>query len=289
MKVAEERSFSRAAQMLFLAQPTVSAHISELEKELGVRLFVRNTREVRLSGDGERLYRYAHQIVVLEETIRNEFSQKEKDGVKCISIAASSIPGHYLLPDILAWYSRKNPEMQFRITETDSAGVVQQVADHSVDIGFNGTVLEKRNCCYVPFYTDELVVLMPNTEKYKKIRNSETTLAWIAGEPLILREIGSGTRKEAERILKKAGIAQEQLNIVASIENTEAIQKSVRSGLGITILSRLAAREYIESGQVLDFSLGAQGKRKLNLVYNKNRQLSAAVLRFIRAVQELYK
>lgn len=288
-RVAEEGGFSEAARTLFLAQSTVSAHVSALEKELDAQLFVRNTREVRLSEKGEILYKYVHQILLLEEEIRKEFLKQEKEDVKCISIATSSIPGQYLLPDILTRCSRNNPGMQFRIMETDSAGVVERVAAREADIGFNGTVLERKNCRYVPFYTDELVVLMPNTEKYRKIRAEETTLSWIAGEPLILREKGSGTRKEAERILRKAGIAQERLNIVASIENTEAIKKSVRSGMGITILSRLAAREYLDSGQVLDFSLGVQGKRKLNLVYHKNGQPSAAVLRFIRAVQEMYK
>lgn len=289
VKVAEEGSFSGAARVLFLSQPTISAHISELERELGARLFVRNTREVCLSAEGEKLYQYAHQMMILEENIKNEFRKGETDEAKCISIAASSIPGQYLLPDILAWYRRKNPETQFRITETDSAGVVRKIAEHGADVGFNGTVLEKKNCCYIPFYMDELTVLMPNTEKYERIRTEETTLAWMAGEPVILREKGSGTRREAERILKKAGILPDQLNIVACIENTEAIKNSVRNGMGITILSRLAAREYIDSGQVLEFSLGKQGKRKLNLVYNKNCPLSHSVSRFIRAVRELYQ
>lgn len=288
MSVAQEGSFSGAARKLFLAQPTVSAHVQELEKELGTRLFVRSTRQVHLSEEGEKLYRYAKQMVSLEEKILEEFSGESED-VKSISIAASSIPGQYLLPDILAWYSKKNPDMQFRITETDSAGVVSRVAAREADIGFNGTVLDRENCCYVPFYTDELVVLMPNTEKYQKIRERETSLMWVAGEPLILREQGSGTRRETERILREAGLNPESLNVIASIENTEAIKNAVRSGMGITILSRLAGREYLDSGQVLDFSLGARGERKLNLVYNRNVRLSDPVLRFIRAVQELYQ
>lgn len=290
VKVAEGGSFSKAAKVLFLTQPTISAHISTLEKELNVRLFVRNTKEVSLSEDGKLLYQYAHQIIALEKKIIDTFLEDEKKDVRCISIAASSIPGQYLLPQILAKYSERYPDEQFRIMETDSAGVVEKVVGHMVDIGFTGTVLEKKHCKYIPFYRDELVVIMPNTERYQRIREEEKTLNWISQEPIIMREEGSGTRKEAEKQLRKAGIDMEGLNIVASMENSEAIKKSVKSGIGVTIISRLAAQEEISTGSLLDFPIpSAGGGRNLNLVYNKNYQLPASVEHFIKMVKELFE
>ena len=91
----------------------------------------------------------------------------------------------------------------------------------------------------MPFYQDELVVIMPNTEFYQEIQKRYKTATWIKNEPVIMREEGSGTRKETEKILRKAGIMPDTLNIVACIENPEAIKRSVKSGLGITIISRL--------------------------------------------------
>ena len=99
-----------------------------------------------------------------------------------------------------------------------------------VDIGFTGTVLEKKYCRYMPFYQDELVVIMPNTEFYQEIQKRYKTATWIKNEPVIMREEGSGTRKETEKILRKAGIMPDTLNIVACIENPEAIKRSVKSG-----------------------------------------------------------
>ena len=173
--------------------------------------------------------------------------------------------------------------------ETDSAKVVEKVAGHIVDIGFTGTVLEKKYCKYIPFYKDDLVIIMPNNEKYQRIKEEETTIDWIANEAIIMREEGSGTRKEAEKQLRRAGIDVEKLNVVASIENSEAIKKSVKSGIGITMISRLAVQDVIESGQVLDFPLSSKDDgRDLNLVYNKNYQLSNSAERFIRVVKEMY-
>ena len=109
----------------------------------------------------------------------------------------------------------KYPEEQFRIIETDSSQVVEQIIKRSVDIGFTGTVLEKKHCKYIPFYRDELVVITPNTEKYRKIQEEEQDFRWLQNEALILREEGSGTRKEAAKQSRQLGIELDRLNTVS--------------------------------------------------------------------------
>lgn len=289
VQVAESGSFSKAARALFLTQPTVSAHVSALEKELKTRLFVRNTKEVNLSEDGKILYQYARQMIELEKTIESVFLDGARTQSRCITIATSTIPGQYLLPEILVKFSEKYPNEQFKIMEMDSASVVEKIVECVADIGFTGTVLEKKHCKYIPFYNDELVIIMPDTEKYRQIAAREKGIAWVAEEPFIMREEGSGTRKEAEKQLRKAGIQVEDLNLVASIENSEAIKRSVRNGIGITIISRLAAQDDIDRGNVLVFPLSEEGAgRDLNLVYNKNFQLSSAAAKFVKVVKDLY-
>lgn len=289
VQVAESGSFSKAARALFLTQPTVSAHISSLEKELKARLFVRNTKEVSLSEDGKLLYQYARQMIELEKTIETTFLEGARTESRCITIATSTIPGQYLLPEILVKFSAKYPNEQFKIMEMDSASVIEKVVDCIADIGFTGTVLEKKHCKYIPFYNDELVIIMPDTEKYRKIVENEKDISWVINEPFIMREEGSGTRKEAEKQLKKAGIDMDNLNIVASIENSEAIKRSVKNGIGLTIISRLAAQDEIDAGNVLVFPLSEDGSgRDLNLVYNKNYQLIPAAAKFVKVVKDLY-
>ena len=193
VQIADSGSFSKAAKDLFLTQPTISAHISSLEKELNTRIFVRNTKEVRLSDSGKILYDYAKQMTVLQKKIEDTFAVREEKAQQCLTIAASTIPAQYLLPGILARFNEKYPNQQFEILESDSAKVVEQVVNNEVDIGFTGTVIDKRLCKYIPFYQDELVVIAPNTEKYLALKEKNANATWVAEEALIMREAGSGT------------------------------------------------------------------------------------------------
>ena len=291
VQVAEGGSFSKAARELYLTQPTISAHISSLEKELNVRLFVRNTKEVSLSDNGKDLYKYAKQMVDLQGKIEEHFGMRKDSGKHCITIAASTIPAQYLLPKVLMRFNEKYPEEQFKIKETDSAQVVTQIVDCMADVGFTGTVLEKKHCKYIPFYKDELVIIAPNMEKYRRIQEEcPNDISWLEREHVIMREEGSGTRKEAEKQLRSAGVNMADLEIIASIENQETIKKSVRQGMGVSILSRLAATDEAKAGQMLIFPIpGADDGRDINVVYNRNYQLSRSAERFIKIVKEVYE
>ena len=288
VQVAEGGSFSKAAKELFLTQPTISSHISSLERELNARLFVRNTKEVSLSEDGIKLYKYAKQMLDLQREIEVTFGMDEEGESHAVTIAASTIPAQYLLPEVLTRFSERYPQEQIRIQETDSSKVVMQIVDHRVDIGFTGTVLEKKHCKYIPFYKDELVIITPNTPKYQELaQGNKEDISWIKKEHVIMREEGSGTRKEAELQLKGAGVKFAGLDIIASIENQETIKKSVRQGMGI--LSKLATADEVANGEILAFPIpNSDEGRDINLVYNKNYQMTRSAERFIKVVKEVY-
>ena len=290
VQVAEGGSFSKAAKELFLTQPTISSHISSLERELNARLFVRNTKEVSLSEDGIKLYKYAKQMLDLQREIEVTFGMDEEGESHAVTIAASTIPAQYLLPEVLTRFSERYPQEQIRIQETDSSKVVMQIVDHRVDIGFTGTVLEKKHCKYIPFYKDELVIITPNTPKYQELaQGNKEDISWIKKEHVIMREEGSGTRKEAELQLKGAGVKFAGLDIIASIENQETIKKSVRQGMGISVLSKLATADEVANGEILAFPIpNSDEGRDINLVYNKNYQMRRSAERFIKVVKEVY-
>ena len=290
LKQLEGGSFSKAAKELFVTQPTISSHISSLERELNARLFVRNTKEVSLSEDGIKLYKYAKQMLDLQREIEVTFGMDEEGESHAVIIAASTIPAQYLLPEVLTRFSERYPQEQIRIQETDSSKVVMQIVDHRVDIGFTGTVLEKKHCKYIPFYKDELVIITPNTPKYQELaQGNKEDISWIKKEHVIMREEGSGTRKEAELQLKGAGVKFAGLDIIASIENQETIKKSVRQGMGISVLSKLATADEVANGEILAFPIpNSDEGRDINLVYNKNYQMTRSAERFIKVVKEVY-
>lgn len=286
-RVAETKSFSEAAKRLYLTQPTVSAHVSALEKELGVCLLLRTTKEVSLTEEGKALYGYAVQMLDLEQEIREHFGRR-KSGKSVLRIAASTIPSQYLLPEIMVRFRERYPGVRLSVAETDSAGVVGQIVSGEADIGFAGTVMEQKHCVYIPFYQDELVVIAPGEGTGEPASAGETA-GWIRRMPVILREEGSGTRKEAQRLLRQLGIELSELNIAASIENQETIKRSVRNGMGISILSRLAAEDEIKSGVLRAVPLGETGgKRNINLVFDRRFVHSAEAEALIDLVKKMY-
>ena len=287
--VADEKNFSKAASALFLTQPTVSAHVSSLEEELNTTLFIRTAKGAELTQDGKRLYLYAKQMIELHDTILHQFGETErKPVIHQVVIAASTIPAQYLLPEILARYSRQYPDARFSVRETDSAGVIREITEHTAEIGFTGTMPDKKRCAVYPFFEDELVLITPNTDHYRSLSSSgEETMKWLSGEPVILREEGSGTRKETESYLRKKGIRVSDLHVVATIGSPEAIMRSVKSGVGCTVISRLAAQESIDKKEVLGFSFGDGGaKRSMYMIAEKGTPLSDAAKRLIQVVRQ---
>lgn len=291
VQIAEGKSFSQAAKELYLTQPTISAHISSLEKELNVRLFVRNTKGVHLSTDGETLYAYAVKMVELQKEIEHAFGKEGKEEKQCIRVAASSINSQYILPDIMMRFCNAFEGEQFNLTETDSQGAIEAVINRSVDIGFVGTEIERKNCKYIPFYHDNLVIITPNTAKYQEIqRNMKNDVDWVLDEAILMREEGSGTKKEAEKQLQECGINIKSLRVVASIESTGTIKNSVEKGMGIAMVSKLAVEKEVEDGRLLQFDFPTEDReRKLYIVYNKNFQLTHSTQRFLKVIKEVYK
>lgn len=286
VKIADNSSFSRTAEELYLTQPTVSAYIAGLEDELGVRLFARTTKTVALTEDGKKLYTYARQMVELSDRIRSVFQECGAEApAKEIVISASTIPAQYLLPHILAEYSRSCPQARFRVVESDSEGVIRDIAEHRADIGFAGTRISHPSCEFTPFYEDELILVAPNKEKYRGRMARGGDLDWIREEPFVLRENGSGTRREAMKRLHEVGIAEDNLNIVANFGNTDAVLMSVKEGVGLSVTSRLAARDRIERGELLGFRLSEGGCfRELYMVTSRSLPMSEAVKKLIHLV-----
>ena len=290
VKIANNKSFSKTAGELYLTQPTVSAYISSLENELGESLFLRSTRGVELSESGRKLYIYAKEITELVDKIEQTFSKNPDEGRTQLIISASSIPATYLLPGILAGFNRKYPNVEFRIYETDSSGVVEDLTEHRADIGFAGTVIGAKGIRFTPFYEDELVLVTPVSAKYRQHKNAPGDLSWIRDEAWILRSGGSGTQKEAAKALKAAGIELDDLQVTARFSNTGAILLAVKEGVGIAVVSMLAAKEPEARGEILTFPLGGKGAfRAISLVTGNDIPASGSCKKFIRFVKEMYK
>lgn len=288
--VAEVKSFSKAARKLYLTQPTISAHIQALEKELKNRLLIRTTKDVLLSPAGVLLYETAKQMLQLEQKIRRDFAIFNEEEHKKIVVGVSTVPGQYILPRVLPLFLKSYPQNQIWMMESDSEGVIRMVSQGEAEIGFSGNDTDDPNCVCEPFWEDELVIVTPNTEPYRRFLAHGFPIKQLYEEPLLIREEGSGTRQATERYLTLEGIDISRLRVVASMSSQETIKKSVGGGIGISIMSAAAVNDYVQQGKLLQFPMKEGGVcRKLYMVWNRNNKPGMAARTFIQFVRELYE
>ena len=281
---AEFSSFTKASEELFLTQSTVSSHINALENTLGIRLIQRSARQrVALTKEGELVYREAREILdrcVALQDLKNQ-TQESK-----LVIGASSVPGQCLMPEIMAEYLALCPDCQYVQLRGDSIRIHQYLSQGKANLGFVGIAANPKEYHYHPIAEDRLVLITANREPYRSLHRSGTSGLMLLREPMILREENSGTRQEMERYLHSQQIDPETLHIIAQIDNPEAIRSSVSRGLGVSVMSVLAAREYLLTGQLLCFELGSQGAfRKIYLCWRKDALLNAAEQKFLEFVR----
>ncbi|QXM05787.1 selenium metabolism-associated LysR family transcriptional regulator [Crassaminicella indica] len=271
--IARLKSFSKAADYLFLTQPTISNHIQNLENELSTILINRSNKKVTLTKAGEILFRHAVEIINKREQAL--FSLEAfKDKIEgTLEIACSTIPEQYILPPLLSAFNKIYPNVQYNLLHYDSQQVVDGILNGRIDFGFVGAKDNTKRLHYIDVLEDKLVIIAPNTKKYRSL--DKISIDFLLKEKIILREKGSGTRKMFEQILHSNNISLEQLQIVACIENTEAIKQCVKNGLGITMISEFAIENEIKYNIIKKLVLeDIDTTRKFYFVYHEPRILS---------------
>lgn len=280
----DHRSFSAAAEALYLSQPTISSHIQALEGELQTKLIRRTTKKFEITPEGQQLYEYAVALIRLQQKAVSELSNT---GVRELHIGASSVPGQCILPSILAGYRQATANANFRITNADSLDIIQKVESGTLDLGLVGMCTESKHCIFEPFATDELVIAAPNTTYFLNKYGNKFSMQLLK-EPMIMRTEQSGTKQEAERLLQHFGLTDQDLNIVASMNDAEALRNCIIQGLGISIVSHRMVKEQEKQGSLLIYKLGDHVKpRKFYLVYQDGPYLPKAADAFIRYIRQL--
>ncbi len=280
VNVVKYKKFSKAADASFLTQPTISTHINNLEKELNVILLNRQGREITMTKQGETFYSYAVNILNLREqaTLSIQGMNREIEGV--IELQTSSIPGQYYVPKILGEFRSRYPGVKIFLEQSDSRNVMDNIINQKGEIGFTGTKLSN-NLVYEEIFSDDMILITPNKGKFAKMKDDSIRVEEIVGENFILREDGSGTKKEFEKTEVHGISILKMVNVIAHMNNTEAIKNAVISGVGISVLSACAASDLLANEQLKCFKIaGLNQKRHFYMVRNRTYCLSPAAERF---------
>ncbi len=248
VKVAELKSFSKAALALRLTQPTISEHIRTLEQELGVRLLDRLGRGAEATRAGQLLLSHATRMLQLQRETLQAMDSFQGRLAGDLHVAASTIPGEYVLPALIGRFKEKFPDIVISLLIGDSRAVVDWVIDGRAEVAVVGARLAHRGIEYRELMPDELVVVVPVAHPWHG--KKEIALADLRAEPMLLREQGSGTRAAFESALAQAGQDLSTFRIVGEMGSTQAIKQAVKVGVGVSVISRRAVDEDCRSGLV---------------------------------------
>ena len=248
VKVAELGSFSKAADALFLTQPTVSEHIRTLEDELGVRLLDRLGRGAAVTKGGALLLSYAQRLLALAREARQAMESFQGRMSGELLVGASTIPGEYILPALIGRFKEKFPDIAITLLIGSSQAVTEWVAEGRAEVGVVGARSSHRGIDFRELMPDDIALIVSATHPWHG--RKQVTIEELRGEPLLLRERGSGTRGALETALAEAGTSLAAFRVVGEMGSTQAIKQAVKAGVGVSLVSRRAVEEECRAGSV---------------------------------------
>lgn len=266
--VAEKRNFTRAAQALSLTQPAVSHHISQLEQELGVRLFVRGNGDLMLTPEGETVLRYVRRMKALEKKMAEELQEAGRRLTR-LRIGITHTAESSIVAEVLARYTNENPGISITIVTDNINNLYDMLENFELDLAVVEGRSTRPELSALMLDTDYLVCVLANTHPLS--HSSMITLDEIRQEKLILRLPNSETRVRFESALAAIGESIADFQVILEVDNVATIKDLIRKNLGISILARSACMDELRKGKLTALPIeNLSMTRETNLVYHRD-------------------
>ncbi len=236
--VAEQLSFRKAAEELYLTQPAVSLQIKALEEDLGIQLFDRSGTQIQLTEAGSVLLRFSRQSKALLEEAEQAIAALGGDHAGHLALGASTTIAQYVLPRMLGDFEREHPRVRPTLISGNTEEIVRAVEKQTIVLGLIEGPAHSREVTTEPFLVDELVMIVPAAHEWAE--RTTVPVDEISTARLLMRERGSGSRQVVEMALERQGIKRNSLQIAMELDSTEAIKSAVEAGLGTGFISRWA-------------------------------------------------
>lgn len=277
--VAKQLSFTKAAEVLFMTQPAVTFQIKQLEEHFNTRLFERGHGKITLTPAGDVVMKYAERILSLSAELDTRLREMTGRLSGPLLIGASMTIAEFLLPRVLGEFSSQNPDVQPKLTVGNSESIESRVAEHTLDIGLIEAPSHQPTLQTEVVCEDELqVVVAPG---HALAQSKMLTPKQLIGLPFISRESGSGTREFTDMYFRNAGVGASDLNVIMELGSSETIKGIVGTGLGFSIVSRVAVAKEQRLSELVAIPLQPKLLRSLSMVYPKERFRSRLVNTFI--------
>lgn len=283
--VAKLRSFSKAANAIYLSQPTISSNIASLEKELEIQLFDRTSKEVNLTPAGELFLEYATDIINTRNNSIVEMSNFNNNISGRLNISASTTPCNAILPRLIKKFNDTYANVKFNIKEQGSVGIIKDILELNCEIGLVGTTVHNNKIRSYDIMEDELVIV----SKKELDLPTVLTIDELLNCDFIIREKESATRKTLETALDEANLDNHKLKVLCEVNNLDAQIKMLKLGLGVVILSKALCEDLLKDENMQISTVdGLNLKRSMYLVVSAKRTLTPIATAFLNMCKEVY-
>jgi DNA-binding transcriptional LysR family regulator len=272
LAVADRLNFTRAGEDVHLSQPSVSVRVHQLEEQLGLKLFEQLGKKVVLTEGGRLLEPHARRIVADLEDAQHAVEELQGLERGTLRIGASTTPGMYLIPKLIARFKRHYPKIEVHLEIKDTRQIEEGLIRNDYDFGFVGGHLVGDEMEMLPWRNDEIVLIVPPDHAFA--RKKLVRVTELARQQFIVRERGSATQAAVSQKLSGLNV---QLEILMEMDNPEAVKHAVQGGMGVAFISKFAVEAELKAkilavAKVAGFSVF----RELKIVYRKNKHLSRA-------------
>lgn len=273
--ISRTTSVSRAAEALSLSQSATSTALSELERQFNLQLFDRVGKSLRINETGQQLLPLAVELLDRAKEIENQL--RGHAGFGYMKIGATLTVGNYLATILVAKFLHDHPESRIQLQVHNTSTIVQQIANHELDLGLIEGDCNHPDIEVQPWIADELVVF--SAPSHPLANQPKVTIEQLLQEPWILREKGSGTRATFDVAFHNN---HSKLKIRLELEHTEAIKRAVESGLGIGCISRLALKDAFLRGTLVPIATpNLKLERFFYFLWHKQKYQTAGMREFL--------
>lgn len=284
VQVTLNRNFSKAAEALYLTQPSVTARIQSLEKELGEELFERTGRGVRLTDAGQAFLPYAERVLQILKEGKDNIEAVRSVQLGNLRLGSALTISTYVLPRLLKMFRGRYPGVEVVVRTGRSEQVLGMLLRDEVQVGLVRS-LHHHNIQTVYLYDDQIILVVNPNHPFASRRS--VTIEEVGEQPLILFDRGSSYYGLITNIFRRAEVVP---HLSMELDSMEATKKMVEEGLGTALLPRVSVERELELGILTEVEIinAPPVNRQISLIYRKNRRLGRSVQAFVELLSEVY-
>jgi DNA-binding transcriptional LysR family regulator len=282
-EAARTGSFTSAAKKLCITQPAVTAQIKTFEDQCNLKLFKKKGRSLYLSDEGSTLYEYTRRIFEYEKEVEDVIEEMRKLKRGTLRLGTSKAYARYFMPFLISSFHEAFPHIKVHLDEGSSMDILRSLVELKNEVAVIAKVEEDPNVTFLPFKRDELILILAPTHSLSKKKS--VSVEELVHEPMIMKEMGSGTRKQINDLFSRKGLTP---NVLMETSNTEFIKQLVQRGEGISFLVEEAVAAEIKEKKLTTVPL--EGKAPfldVSIAYLKDQHLSHPARAFVEMLKRM--